>query len=118
MKLRLARFEHEALERYASSERVTAVRVIRTAVAYYLRERGSDRAAWPVPRLAREEPEGGPALEVEVEVNEATWGALEEEAAAQGVEPEELARHALLFFLADVDSGRVAAKLERVVRPE
>jgi len=115
MTLRLAPFEHQALERYANSQRVAPVRVIRTAVAYYLRERGSGRAAWPMPRL-EEGPHGVTAIEVEVE--EETWSALAKEAAAQGVDSEDLARHALLSFLADVDSGRVAAILERVVRLE
>jgi hypothetical protein len=114
--LRLAPFEFEALEGYRSSQRVTAVRVIRTAVMYYLRERDSDRAAWRMPQRGFEEPDGVTALGVEV--GEETRRALVEEAAAQGVESETLARHALLFFLADVDSGRVATNLARVVRPE
>jgi hypothetical protein len=38
------------------------------------------------------------------------------QAGAQGVTPESLARHALLFFLADADSGQLLAKLERMLR--
>jgi hypothetical protein len=114
--LRLAPFEFDALERYGSSQRVAAARVIHTAVMYYLGERDSDRPAWHVPPLRREEHES--SQEVEVEVEEKVWRALAEQAAAQGVDSEQLAKHALLFFLADVDSGRAAARLERVVRPE
>ena len=114
--LRLAPFEYQALERYGSSQGVPAVRVIHTAIVYYLRERSSDRPASHMPPLRREEPDG--VAEVEVGVEEKVWRALAEEAVAQGVDPEELARHALLFFLADVDSGRAAAKLESVLRPD
>jgi hypothetical protein len=114
--LRLGPFEREALDRYGNSQRVTAVQVIRTAVLYYLRERDSDRLEWRMPELARAEPGGATA--VEVEVDEETWRSLLEEAAAQSTDSETLARHALLFFLADVDSGRIASKLARVVRPD
>jgi hypothetical protein len=114
--LRLAPFEREALDRYGTSQRATAVRVIRTAVLYYLRERDSERAAWRMPELRRAEPNGATALEVEL--GEDAWRALVEEAAAQSVDSETLARHALLFFLADVHSGRVASKLARVVQTD
>jgi hypothetical protein len=114
--LRLGPFEREALDRYGNSQRVTAVQVIRTAVLYYLRERDSDRLEWRMPELARAQPGGATAVEVEVE--EETWRSLVEEAAAQSTDSETLARHALLFFLADVDSGRIARKLERVVRTD
>jgi hypothetical protein len=55
---------------------------------------------------------------LDVDLGEETARALAEQAAAQAVEPEQLARHALLFFLADVDSGRVARALERALRPD
>ena len=48
----------------------------------------------------------------QVELDDATWGALSEEADRQGVSTELLAMHALLYFLADIDSGRVAELLE------
>lgn len=114
--LRLAPFECEALEGYERSQQVAAARVIRTAVMYYLREREANRAAWAVPQLGLDEPDGATALEVEI--GDETRRALEAEAAAQGVDPETLARHALLFFFADVDSGRIATKLGEIVRPD
>jgi hypothetical protein len=114
--LRLGSFEREALDRYAISQRVTTVRVIGTAVLYYLRERDSDRPEWRMPELARAEPGG--ATELEIELGDKAWRALVEEAAAQSTDSEALARHALLFFLADVDSGRVAGKLTRIIRTD
>jgi len=46
------------------------------------------------------------------------WDALEEEALRQGLDAELLAEHALLYFLADLDSGRVGARLEQLGEPE
>jgi hypothetical protein len=114
--LHLAQFEREALDAYEASERVPAERAVQTAVLYYLRDGHSTRPTWRVPAL----PGGGPrsAVELDVELGEETARALITEASAQGVEPEVLARHALLFFLADFDSGEVARALERALRDD
>jgi hypothetical protein len=40
-----------------------------------------------------------------------TWEALEQEAARQGVSVAELASFAVLYYLADGDSGRIARRL-------
>ena len=112
--LRLAPFEREALDLYAASARVAAERVVLTAVLYYLRERDAGRSTWRTPPI-RARGTGGILA---VDLGEATDETLATEAGAQGVEPEELARHALLFFLADVDSGRVAGRLAEALRDE
>lgn len=112
--LHLAQFEREALDAYEASQRVPAERVVQTAVLYYLRDEHSTRPTWRVPAL----PDGGlrSAVELDVELGEETLQTLATQAATQGVDPETLARHALLFFLADFDSGEVARALERALR--
>ena len=112
--IRLAPFERDALEAYGASQQVPPERVVLTAVLYYLRQQTSKRETWPVPSFRRDEPDGESALQVEL--GEETQQALATQASAQGVSPESLARHALLFFLADVEGGEVAATLERVLR--
>jgi hypothetical protein len=114
--LRLAPFEREALEAYAASERAPPGRVVYTAVLYYLRQQDANRATWPMPGLRRQKQRAD--LQLEVEISDDAAHVLEEQAAAQGVDPEPLARHALLFFLADVDSGEVARAVERTLRDE
>ena len=114
--LRLAPFEREALEAYGAAQQVPPERVVLTAVLYYLREQPSGRKTWPAPSFRRNEPKRGAALQVEL--GEETRQVLATLAGAQGVSPESLARHALLFFLADADSGRVAATLARMLRDE
>ena len=112
--LRLTGFEREALDVYAASERTPAERVVLTAVLYYLRERDAGRPTWRIPS-ARAYGTGGIMA---VDLGRATRETLAREAGAQGVEPEDLARHALLFFLADVDSGRVAGRLAQALRDD
>jgi hypothetical protein len=112
--LRLAPFEREALDVYAASQRVPAERIVLTAVLYYLRERDADRSTWQTPATR---PSGTDGI-LAVDLGEAARGGVAREAGAQGVEPEELARHALLFFLADVQSGRVAGRLAQALRDD
>jgi hypothetical protein len=112
--LRLAQFEREALDAYEASQGVPAERTVQTAVLYYLRDEHSTRPTWRVPELPGDGPRS--AVELDVELGEETGQALATQAAAQAVEPEVLARHALLFFLADFDSGEVARALDRALR--
>ena len=111
--LGLAPFEHDALERYAAGQRVPADRVVRTAILYYLREEESNRPTWPLP--SERGNEAASDVRVEVQLGEEAWRALVELAASQAVAPETLARHALRFFLADFDSGRLAAAVMRAL---
>lgn len=112
--LRLAPFEHDALERYGAVQRVPADRAVRTAILYYLREQESNRPTWPLPPGSGDQ--AATDVRVELQVGEEAWRALVELAAFQAVAPETLARHALLFFLADFDSGRVAEAAARALR--
>ncbi len=41
------------------------------------------------------------------------WEAIEEQSASQGVPVEELITFAVLYYLADLDSGRVARQISR-----
>ena len=50
-----------------------------------------------------------------VELDDETWSAVRGEAEEQGVTPDLLALHALLYFVADVDSGRVGERLDDAV---
>lgn len=48
--------------------------------------------------------------ELALALDDFTWEAVVEEADTLGVSPEELARFALLYYLADRDSGRIARR--------
>ncbi len=48
------------------------------------------------------------AREVTLRMDRFSWDALEQESARLGTSEEELIRFAVLYYLADLDSGRVA----------
>jgi hypothetical protein len=50
---------------------------------------------------------------VHLPVDGFAWSELSREAAQQGVEPSELASHAILYYLADLDRGRIARRIPR-----
>jgi hypothetical protein len=108
MRLRLDRFGRQALAEVADERHDSAGKVLRTASLYYLADRDSGRSAWRVPKFLQTSPEGD---EVEVDLDDGTWAALAREARGQGVEPARLAEHAILYYLADLDSGRVVERL-------
>jgi predicted transcriptional regulator len=111
--LHLDDFGKDALDRFAAGRSDSHSATVRTASLYYLADREQDRPAWGVPRFARGN--GSTGLDVVVRLDDDTWQALDDEAHRQGVSAESLARHALLYFLADVDSGRAGERLETAV---
>jgi hypothetical protein len=106
--LRLDRFGRDALDEYVRRGSASPALALRTAVRYYLNDSKSRRASWPMPALGRDTT---PGEALEVELDEALHGRLEAEARRQDVAPDGLAVHALLYFLADYESGRAAARL-------
>ena len=116
MTLRLDQFGHQALADFAKERHDSAGVVVRTASLYYLADRDSGRAAWRVPRFLTPVPEEGGGTDLRVDVDDETWNALADEARDQGVDTERLAEHALLYFFADLDEGRVAERLGGAVR--
>jgi hypothetical protein len=105
-------FGQHALERFTRRSESSMANAVRMASIYYLNDRDSRRPAWRVPDLAGE---SQPSRRLRIELDDATWAALSAEADRQGVPTDLLALHALLYYLADIDSGRVAALLEDVL---
>ena len=110
--LHLDAFGQESLDRLMQEGEGSPAGTFRTAALYYLADRDAGRPAWRAPRFRSQAPSGGG---LGVVFDDDTWAALEEEAARQNVATEELAVHALLYFLADFDSGRVGALLEKAL---
>jgi hypothetical protein len=106
--LSLGPFGRTALERLSAQGNGSPAKAVRAASLYYLGDRGSERPAWRVPDLPPPD-DGDGALRVELD--DETWSELCREAERQGVTPGLLAVHALLYFVADVDSGRVDRRL-------
>jgi hypothetical protein len=80
------------------------------ALRCYLHDRDIHRAGWSFPDLMRDL-EPAERVEIEVEVDEETWSALGKEAARQGVSAERLLEHAMLYYAAEIDAGRLTERI-------
>jgi hypothetical protein len=108
VKLHLDEFGQRSLDSFVASGDGSLAAALRTAASYYLGDSEAQRPAWRAPRFrSRSARSAG----LKVAFDDETWTALEDEARRQGVGPEHLAVHALLYFLADLDSGRIAGLL-------
>jgi hypothetical protein len=110
--LHLDEFGQASLDRLMHEGEGSPQAAFRTAALYYLADRDSGRRAWRAPPFRSKQPEGDG---LQVVFDDETWTALEEEARRQNVDTSALTVHALLYFLADMDSGRLADILERAL---
>lgn len=85
-------------------------RSLMQAIRYYLADRGSERAGWTYPSFRRDD-RSGTTVEVEIEIEDGIWEAFSEEADRQGVTTGQLLQHAVLYFAADRDGGRLAQRI-------
>jgi hypothetical protein len=109
LSLALDEFGASALEEHAERFSLAPGELASRAARYYLSDRGSGRLALRVPHLegAREKP----TLQLMVELDDDRWLELEAEATRQEVSVEALLEHAVLYFLADLDSGRAERRI-------
>lgn len=105
----LGDFSVEALSEAAGTT-CSLEAVVRQSLYYYLANRDGGRLGWPYPRFMPTGAEAG-AVVLSLRVDAAAWERFVAEAEAQQVVPELLLRHAVLFFTADVQAGRVARRL-------
>ena len=110
VELTLDEFALEEVERVAGRLGVPRARIVERAVRHWLEEGSTGRLA------AR--PPGSNSLQVAphsvplaVNLPTADWEAVSRAAEAQGVAPDRLIAHAVLLLLADVHSGRIAARV-------
>jgi len=96
-------------ERVASSVQASA-RMAR-AVRYYLRAKDRERPGWRYPSFLREREEGEGSVELELRVDDDVWRSFEAEAKKQGVSTTRLVEHAALYFVADLNAGRIEARI-------
>ena len=63
-------------------------------------------------------PDAGTMRALAVKLDGFGWEALEQECARLGVSEEELVRFAIAYYLADIDSGRIARRIPPGPAPE
>ena len=110
LSLALDEFGAAALEQHAERFSAPPAEVATRAARYYVSDLDSGRLALRVPRLAKGVG-GKPALSLRVELDDDSLRQLDAEATRQDVPVEALLRHAVLYFLADLDSGRVERRM-------
>jgi hypothetical protein len=106
--VRLDSFGQEALEVHLRGTAESRADALDVAVRYYLGDSESGRMSWRIPRELGARETADP---LELELDDDLHEELRREARRQRVSPDELAMHALLYYLADLDSGRAAARL-------
>ncbi len=87
-------------------------RSLMQAIGYYLADQESGRPGWAYPRLRRDD-QPHPTVKVPIEIDDVMWEALTTEADRQEVSTDQLLQHAVLYFVADRDSGRVAQRIAK-----
>jgi hypothetical protein len=108
--LALDEFGAAAIEEQAAHYSLSPAELARRAARYYLSDLGSGRMALRVPRLDI----GGAgkrSMRLDIDLDADSWRGLDAEAKRQQVPVEALVVHAILYFLADLDSGRVSQRI-------
>ncbi len=108
--LALDQFGAAAIEEQAAHYSLAPPELARRAARYYLSDLGSGRMTLWVPRLETGVQAKG-SLRLEIDLDADSWRVLEAEAKRQHVTLEALVVHAILYFLADLDSGRVGRRI-------
>jgi hypothetical protein len=102
--IHLTPFGAEILDAEGRRQARPVDRLVEEAVLHLLAESRSRRIATRVPPLPWTDP-GFQAREVRLELEEASWVALGEEADRQRQPVERLVEHAVLLYLADLEAG-------------
>ena len=110
LSLSLDEFGASALREHAESYSLSPAEFGSRAARYYLADRDSGRVAVRVPRLPKAAA-GKSALRLTVDLDRESWRELQAEAKRQDVSLEAMLEHAIMYFLADIDSGRVEQRL-------
>jgi hypothetical protein len=113
VELALDEFALEEVERLAGRLEVPRARVVARAVRYWLDEQAKGRLAARPLAPQDDRAASAPAIPLAVDLPPADWEAVRRAADAYEVEPERVVIHAVLLLLADLDSGRLAARVAR-----
>jgi hypothetical protein len=106
--LHVAGFAAGSLDRMVGDGDSSPDGIFRTAALYYLGDEEAGRPSWRAPRL---EPAAARGEGLSISFDDETLAALEREARRQDVTPEQLALHALMYYLSDLESGRAGERL-------
>lgn len=102
----------EVLTRNSERGGEAASEVLLRAIRLYLRDKDDGGQAWAYPAFLAARRRPAPEVtELELSIDEGLWRDFEDEAGAQEVEPERLLEHAIFYYAAELDAGRVTARI-------
>ncbi len=93
------------------SDGKTASEELLRAIRLYLRDKAAGGPAWAYPPFLNDERRAGETVELELSLDESLWRDFEGEAASQEVVAERLLEHAIFYYAAELDAGRVTARI-------
>lgn len=108
--VRLSEFAREALSGEDGQSGGPVPRQVVRAIRCYLNDKGSAGPGWSYPRFLRERTPAG-EVELDLKIEDALWRSLEEEAQSQGVTVRQMLEHAVLYFAAEVNAGRLTERI-------
>jgi hypothetical protein len=111
VELVLDEFALEEVERLAGRLGVPRARVVARAVRHWLDEQAQGRLAARPLAPQDDRAASAHAIPLAVDLPPADWDAVRRAADAHAVAPERVIIHAVLLLLADLDSGRLAARV-------
>jgi hypothetical protein len=100
-------FARSSLHEISRREGISIDSLLQRALRYYLADRESRRVSWRYPPFLRHS--GRYEGDVTVHLDDDLLGAAEKEAEKQDVSVERLLEHALLYFLAALETGQESA---------
>jgi hypothetical protein len=108
--LQLGRLAFEALAAGDDPLARNASGSLALAIRTYLSDRNCGEPGWALPDLGHSLLAAN-TVSIELEIDEGLWRELEDEAKHQEVGLEELVDHAVLYYAAQADSGRLTRRI-------
>jgi hypothetical protein len=108
--VRLGSFVSKALAAEAMNGGQPSSASVERAIHCYLGDRDSAGPGWSFPAFLRGREPVEP-IELRLEIDDELWRSLEEEAGRQGVSVQQMLEHAMLYFAAEVNAGRVTERI-------
>jgi len=106
----LGDFSLESLRGTRDGDGASLDRQLMLAIRYYLADRDAGRAGWAYPGFVRDGHDGA-ETKVRASIDDAVWAEFSLLAEQQDVSTDQLLQHAVLYFAADRDAGRVTERI-------
>lgn len=110
VRARLGAFVAEVLARKLGNGKTPGSQDFERVIQFYLGERATRPPGWAYPDFLRER-RASDEVELDLNVADSLWIALEAEAREQDVAVDRLLEHAVLYFTAEMDAGRATERI-------